>query len=274
MSAPRLFYCTVAGLVIATGVSFLYGASGLFNYRQLQAYERQVVAGIAALQERHRTLQTRLQALRDPELVRLLARDTGYFRPDEMVVEVGPAPLDPLAAGGAGRDPDFTGVAPLLQPTPPTPREPFNALALGLFLGVGLFATLTLLRTLRHRKAAGNGRTPTTGYAGRAEPPARPRRRPDRGIVDPSQRPLESTTQPESAVLPESATRLEPAIPPESATAPRPAVRLDVGASPAHGRERSSGAPAAEADGGAGASARRRRQSRRRRRRDVAVYRL
>lgn len=265
MSVPRLFYCTVAGLVIATGVSFLYGASGLFNYRQLQAYERQVVAGIAALEERHRTLQTRLQALRDPELVRLLARDTGYFRPDEMVVEVGPAPLAPLAAG---RDPDFAGVAPLLQPTPPMPREPFNTLALGLFLGVGLFASLTLLPILGRRRAAGNGRTPATAYAARAEPPARRRRRPDPGIVGPSQRPPESATQPESA------TRLEPATPPESATPPRPAARLDVGASPAHGRERSSGSPAADADGGAGASARRRRQSRRRRRRDVTVYRL
>ena len=250
VSVPRLFYCTVAGLVIATGVSFLYGASGLFNYRQLRAYERQVVDGIATLQERHRVLQTRIQALRDdPELLRLLARDTGYFRSDETVIEVGPTPHDPIAARSGGGDPDFTGVAPLQQHTPPAPRDPFNALALGLFLGLGLFASLTVLRALERRRKAGSAPAPAVGASAAAEPPAPARRSPGPVVAD----------RPQAA--------------PEWGTPPGPTVRPDAGAAATpHGSQPSPGAPAA--DGGSGASASRRRRSRRQRRRDVTVYRL
>ena len=164
MSVPRLFYCTVAGLVIATVLSFLFGASGLFNYRDLRAYEAHVSAGTVALQDRHRSLQQRVAVLRDnPEALRLLARETGYFRSGETVIEVAPAPVDPTAAAGARPEREFADVAPLLQRTPPAPRDPFNALALGLFLGAGSFAALSMLRAFRqHAPVAGNGATAAT----------------------------------------------------------------------------------------------------------------
>ena len=170
MSVPRLFYCTVAGLVIATVLSFLFGASGLFNYRDLRAYEAHVSAGTAALQDRHRRLQQRVAVLRDnPEALRLLARETGYFRSGETVIEVAPASVDPTAAAGARREREFADVAPLLQRTPPAPRDPFNALALGLFLGAGSFAALSMLRAFRQRApVAGNG------AADSSPPPAPP----------------------------------------------------------------------------------------------------
>ena len=170
MSVPRLFYCTVAGLVIATVLSFLFGASGLFNYRDLRAYEAHVSAGTVALQDRHRSLQQRVAVLRDnPEALRLLARETGYFRSGETVIEVAPAPVDPTAAAGARPEREFADVAPLLQRTPPAPRDPFNALALGLFLGAGSFAALSMLRAFRRRApVAGNGATDSS------PPPAPP----------------------------------------------------------------------------------------------------
>ena len=150
MSVPRLFHCTVAGLVIATGLSFLFGASGLFNYRDLRAYEAHVADGIAALQDRHRLLRERAAVLRDnPEAMRLLARETGWFRAGETVIEIGPVAVDPTAADGAHHGREFGDVAPLLQRTPPAPRDPFNALALGLFLGVGSFAGLSMVRVFR-----------------------------------------------------------------------------------------------------------------------------
>ncbi len=170
MSVPRLFYCTVAGLVIATVLSFLFGASGLFNYRDLRVYEAHVSAGTVALQDRHRSLQQRVAVLRDnPEALRLLARETGYFRSGETVIEVAPAPVDPTAAAGARPEREFSDVAPLLQRTPPAPRDPFNALALGLFLGAGSFAALSMLRAFRRRApVAGNGATDSS------PPPAPP----------------------------------------------------------------------------------------------------
>ena len=170
MSVPRLFYCTVAGLVIATVLSFLFGASGLFNYRDLRVYEAHVSAGTVALQDRHRSLQQRVAVLRDnPEALRLLARETGYFRSGETVIEVAPAPVDPTAAAGTRPEREFADVAPLLQRTPPAPRDPFNALALGLFLGAGSFAALSMLRAFRRRApVAGNGATDSS------PPPAPP----------------------------------------------------------------------------------------------------
>ena len=175
MSVPRLFYCTVAGLVIATVLSFLFGASGLFNYRDLRAYEAHVSAGTVALQDRHRSLQQRVAVLRDnPEALRLLARETGYFRTGETVIEVAPA-VDPTAAAGARPEREFADVAPLLQRTPPAPRDPFNALALGLFLGAGSFAALSMLRAFRqHAPVAGNGATAATPAPDARPTPAKP----------------------------------------------------------------------------------------------------
>ena len=175
MSVPRLFYCTVAGLVIATVLSFLFGASGLFNYRDLRAYEAHVSTGTVTLQDRHRSLQQRVAVLRDnPEALRLLARETGYFRTGETVIEVAPA-VDPTAAAGARPEREFADVAPLLQRTPPAPRDPFNALALGLFLGVGSFAALSMLRAFRQRApVAGNGATATTPASDARATPAKP----------------------------------------------------------------------------------------------------
>ena len=176
MSVPRLFYCTVAGLVIATVLSFLFGASGLFNYRDLRVYEAHVSAGTVALQDRHRSLQQRVAVLRDnPEALRLLARETGYFRSGETVIEVAPAPVDPTAAAGARPEREFSDVAPLLQRTPPAPRDPFNALALGLFLGAGSFAALSMLRAFRRRApVAGNGATAATPAPDARPTPAKP----------------------------------------------------------------------------------------------------
>lgn len=164
MSVPRLFYCTVAGLVIATLLSFLFGASGLLNYHRLQAYERRVATGIAALEERHADLERLANLLRtEPELLRLLARDSGYYRADELVIRVGPqtpaAPVSPYA-------PDFADVGPLVQPKLPVPRDPFNVLALGLFLGLGLFTGLTVKRVLRSRAEQEDGALRADGAAG------------------------------------------------------------------------------------------------------------
>ena len=249
MSVPRLFYCTVAGLVIATVLSFLFGASGLFNYRDLRAYEAHVSDGIGALQDRHRRVQQRVAVLRDnPEALRLLARETGYFRSGETVIEVGPAPVDPTAAAGARSGREFADVAPLLQRTPPAPRDPFNALALGLFLGAGSFAALSMLRAFRRRAEA--EAAPGTDYPANhaSHQPGSVSHQPGRA--------------PRQRVPAAGASDDAPATPAEGGS----------GASPGPDERAAQGTAAAAADQAAESSGRRKKA--RRRRRDVTVYRL
>ena len=149
--------------MVATLLSFLFGASGLLNYHRLQAYERRVATGIAALEERHADLERLANLLRtEPELLRLLARDSGYYRANELVIRVGPqAPA--TAAVVSPYAPDFSDVGPLVQPKLPVPRDPFNVLALGLFLGLGLFTGLTVKGVLRRRAEQADGAAHAAG---------------------------------------------------------------------------------------------------------------
>lgn len=255
MSVPRLFYCTVAGFVVATLLSFLFGGSGLLNYRRLQDHERRIASGIAALEQRHAHLQRLQHLLRtEPELLRLLARDVGYYRDDELVIGVGPQSAPP-AGSASPYAPDFADVGPLVQPRPSLPHEPFNVLALGLFLGLVLFVVLTLKTVLgRPRPAAG-----ADGSAGLPHAVA--------GTV-------EDATPPEGwpaagaarAAPPPAGARQAPAGPPAAASSGS-ALRA---AGP--GRRRAAGTPQSVAAAGAESSSRR--QRRRPRRGDVTVYRL
>ena len=274
MSVPRLFYCTVAGLVVATLLSFLFGASGLLNYHRLQAYERRVATGIAALEERHVDLERLANLLRtEPELLRLLARDSGYYRADELVIRVGP---QPPAAGGAVSPyaPDFSDVGPLMQRKLPVPRDPFNVLALGLFLGLGLFAGLTVKRVLRRRAEQVDGAPRADGAA-----------RPDAvaGSVEDAF-PAAAWSDAELARGGASAETTPDGV---AATPPatgsnRPLLRTDaaetvaegVAASGDTGTQSAAGSAQAAGDGGVEPGPRRKRRRGRQRRGEVTVYRL
>ena len=265
MSVPRLFYCTVAGLVVATLLSFLFGASGLLNYRRLQAYERGVASGIAALEERHADLERFANLLRtEPELLRLLARDTGYYRPDELVIRVGAQPTAPAATSPYA--PDFADVGPLVQPKLPVPRDPFNVLALGLFLGLGMFTALTVKRVLRRAGPAdgADGAADRAAVAGRVE---------DEFAADGW-----SDVRPARGEVPAAATHDDvappPAAGPDGWLRPAEAAEDAVGESGATGAERAAGSRQAASDGGAERGSRRKRRRARRRRGEVTVYRL
>ena len=260
MSVPRLFHCTVAGLVVATGLSFLFGASGLYNYRDLRVYETHVADAIAALQDRHRRLHQRAAVLRDnPEALRLLARESGYYRPGETVIELGPVAVDPTAAAGARTGHQFADVAPLLQHTPPAPRDPFNALALGLFLGVGSFAGLSMMRVLRRRQAQPDAPAQRAGDAGAISP--RTGTKTAAGAISPR-----TGTKTVAGAMPsptgtETAAGLMPP-PARSDTAAGNSPAPDDGATPAPSAAEPDEQPAG------------RRRKARRRPRDVTVYRL
>ena len=266
MSVPRLFYCTVAGLVIATLLSFLFGASGLLNYQRLQAYQRLIAAGIATLEERHGDLERYLNLLRtEPELLRLLARETGYYRADELVIRVGPQ-LDPGAGGSSPYAPDFSDVGPLVvQPRLPAPRDPFNVLALGLFLGLGMFAALTVTTALRRRA----GQAEETGGATNYAPAVA-------GSVEDAVPAAGGWTAAAPARAAAARAHDGPLAPAPAAPAAggvfQPSAAADDVAS---GSERAAGSrPAADGAGAADPSPRRQRRRARRQRGDVTVYRL
>lgn len=272
MSVPRLFYCTVAGLVVATLLSFLFGASGLLNYHRLQAYERRVATGIAALEERHADLERLATLLRtEPELLRLLARDSGYYRADELVIRVGPQP--PVAAVSPYA-PDFSDVGPLMQPKLPVPRDPFNVLALGLFLGLGLFTGLTVKRVLRRRAEQADGAQRAEGAAG-ADAVA--------GSVEDAV-PAAGWSDAESArgVVPTEATSdgvdaAPPAAGPDEPLRPAAAPEIgaeDVAANGDTGTRSAAGSAPAADDGGVEPGPRRKRRRGRQRRGEITVYRL
>ena len=170
MIGARVFFCAVAGVTMATIASFVLGASGLLSYRQLQAYDRSLEVSIAALGARNASLERRLAALRtNPELLRLYARELGYYRADEMVVRTvsGAAgtleAVQPGAHFGAGRYPGaahYMGSAayalyPVVQRRVWVRRDPFSALALGLVIGGASFLGVTLVGTVRRRRQAG-----------------------------------------------------------------------------------------------------------------------
>ena len=252
MSVPRLFYCAVAGFVVATLLSFLFGASGLLNYRRLQDHERRIASGIAALEQRHAHLQRLQHLLRtEPELLRLLARDVGYYRAGELVIGVGPQP-EPPAGSASPYAPDFADVGPLVQPRPSLPHEPFNVLALGLFLGLVMFAFLTLKTVLRR-------------------PP--PAARADRSGGLPH--PVAGNVEDAAAADGWPAAGEARAAPAPAGARPAPAGPTPaVSAAGAARRRRAPGTPQSVAAAGAESSSSRRRRRPRQRRGEVTVYRL
>ena len=248
--------------MVATLLSFLFGASGLLNYHRLQAYERRVATGIAALEERHADLERLANLLRtEPELLRLLARDSGYYRGNELVISIG---RQPPAAGGAASPyaPDFSDVGPLVQPKLPVPRDPFNVLALGLFLGLGMFAALTVKRALRRRTEQADGADGTANADAVA------------GSVEDA---FPAPDDVPAAGAPGGVSAPSPAAGPDG-----PLQRGDAaentgeegGASGAADSERAAGSPRTAGDRGAEPAPRRKRRRARHRRGEVTVYRL
>ena len=271
MSVPRLFYCTVAGLVVATLLSFLFGASGLLNYRRLQEYERRVATGITALEQRHADLERLANLLRtEPELLRLLARDSGYYRADELVIRVGPQ--TPAVGAVSAYAPDYSDVGPLIQAKLPVPRDPFNVLALGLFLGLGLFTGLTVKRVLRSRAEQADG----AAHADRAADPDAAARSVEDAFpaagscaAEPSRGDFSTAATADGVAFPAAGYD----EPPRQAEAAAEGAE-HVGASGDIGNRSAAGSAPGAGDDGVAPGPRRKRRRGRERRGEVTVYRL
>lgn len=89
MRLPRLAVYLAIGFGVASLLTFLFGEGGVLEYRGAVGYRRQLEQNIGELKRINGQLLEDLEALRsDPELLRLQARQLGYFREDEHVVRI------------------------------------------------------------------------------------------------------------------------------------------------------------------------------------------
>ena len=89
MKVLPLMACVYAGLIVTFGYAFILGEAGLVNYQDLLLRRQVLEENIEGLREINHSLSEELSNLAtDSETIRLIARDLGYYRADERVVEV------------------------------------------------------------------------------------------------------------------------------------------------------------------------------------------
>ena len=158
MRLQRLFYCAVAGLGGAAAITLMAGESGRIAFRAAAEYRDRLAAGIDDLQSAHARLQRELELLQsDAEVVRLAARELGYYRPGETVVSI----LDDSGRGAVAArsdsfDATYYAVGPLVRERVPVVRRGVKTLPMGLSLGAGLFILVTIADTLRAHRRSGD----------------------------------------------------------------------------------------------------------------------
>jgi len=136
MRLPRLAIYLALGFAFASLLQLVFGAGGVLEYGASARHRTLLEQNIEELKRANLQLLGELEALRsDPELLRLQARELGYFRENEYVIRVeGSSP--PKNSYAVGR---------LILRASPPPKSPWYFRAAGL----GLPALLLLGRTIR-----------------------------------------------------------------------------------------------------------------------------
>ena len=89
MKVLPLITCVYAGLIITFGYTFVLGEAGLVNYHQLLRRRVVLEDNIESLRSINHSLGEELSNLAtDSETVRLIARELGYYKADERIVDV------------------------------------------------------------------------------------------------------------------------------------------------------------------------------------------
>lgn len=154
MRLPRLAVYIALGFGVASLLSFLFADGGVLDYRAADRYRRQLEHNIAELEGIHGRLLDDLEAVRsDPELLRLQARQLGYFRPDEHVIRI----QDRVQPG------NFYAIGRIILRAPAAPRPVwyFRLAALGLPALLLIARTVLVLsaRSPRLRRRKGDARS-------------------------------------------------------------------------------------------------------------------
>jgi cell division protein FtsB len=142
MRLSRLAIYFVMGFVFASVLQFLFGSGGILEYRASSGYRGQLERNIEELKRINLQLLQELDGLRsDPELLRLQARQLGYFRANEHVIRI----------EGTPPPKNFYTIGKIILRKPLAPNSPW----VFRLAGLGLPAVLLIRRTivlLRRRK--------------------------------------------------------------------------------------------------------------------------
>jgi len=87
MKGFRILFSVTIGLVTYLLLSIFLGHTGILQYQKLVHYEKQLTVNIGDLDKINSRLQDRIQSLQsDPQAVTVLARNLGYFTPNEGMI--------------------------------------------------------------------------------------------------------------------------------------------------------------------------------------------
>ena len=87
MKGFRILFSVTTGLVTYLLLSIFLGHTGILEYQKLNHYQEQLSANIGDLDKINSRLQDRIQSLQsDPQAVTVLARNLGYFTPNEGMI--------------------------------------------------------------------------------------------------------------------------------------------------------------------------------------------
>ncbi|MBN1698165.1 MAG: septum formation initiator family protein [Spirochaetales bacterium] len=89
MKLSHIVLIIYLGLIIGSLLIFFLGDEGWYQYKVLLNHEEKLKKNLEHLKQTHSDLSRQLEALRtSPEVIRLLARELGYYRPDETVINI------------------------------------------------------------------------------------------------------------------------------------------------------------------------------------------
>ena len=87
--STRLLFSIYIGFMASSAVYFLYGPSGYVTYKEISRDALRIENNIEDLKRIHTSLATEFELLRaSPEAVALRARDLGYLRDGESILEI------------------------------------------------------------------------------------------------------------------------------------------------------------------------------------------
>jgi cell division protein FtsB len=85
----RILLSLYAGLISGFFLLFFLGDAGVGKYRELSSYRERLELNVQELSQIHWALEQELKSLAvDAERVQILARELGYFEPDDGVIRV------------------------------------------------------------------------------------------------------------------------------------------------------------------------------------------
>lgn len=141
MKLSHFLFVIYAGLVISSFMILVFGDKGLAEHYKLAGHQKVLAANIEAMKEKNRRLNQKLEHLSsNPEAIRLLARELGYFYPDEFVIQT-----DYYESAGEAYD-----VGVIMRLERPVGKKNFQFRLIGFMISTTILIIYFIFRKLRN----------------------------------------------------------------------------------------------------------------------------